>query len=151
MRTRGGNRKFRALRLETGNFAWASQATARKTRILDVIYNASNNELVRTKTLVKNCIITIDATPFKQYYESHYLLPLGRKKDKAVVLAEGEEDPLTKKRGKDALKKYEARQKFATVEPALEEQFLQGRLLGEFFCVNSRVLTFRDDKLQSDP
>lgn len=132
VRTRGGNRKFRALRLETGNFAWASQGTARKTRVLDVIYNASNNELVRTKTLVKNCIITIDATPFKQYYEAHYLLPLGRKKDgKQMQLAEGEEDPLTKKRGKDALKKYEARQKFAKVEPALEEQFVQGRLLGE--------------------
>lgn len=132
MRTRGGNRKFRALRLETGNFAWASQGTARKTRLLDVVYNASNNELVRTKTLVKNCIITIDATPFKQYYEAHYLLPLGRKKDgKQAQLAEGEVDPLTKTRGKDALKKYEARQKFAKVEPALEEQFLQGRLLGE--------------------
>ena len=40
---------------------------AHKTRILDVVYNASNNELVRTKTLVKNCIIQIDATPFKQW------------------------------------------------------------------------------------
>lgn len=133
MRTRGGNRKFRALRLESGNFAWASQGTARKTRILDVVYNASNNELVRTKTLVKNCIITIDATPFKQFYEAHYLLPLGRRKDK-TQLAEGEEDPITKKRGKDAMKKYEARQKFAKLEPALEEQFMQGRLLGEHRC-----------------
>jgi small subunit ribosomal protein S8e len=131
VRTRGGNRKFRALRLETGNFAWASQGTARKTRVLDVVYNASNNELVRTKTLVKNCIITIDATPFKQYYEGHFLLPLGRRKDGKSNLAEGEEDPITKKRGKDALKKYEARQKFAKVEQALEEQFLQGRLLGK--------------------
>jgi small subunit ribosomal protein S8e len=131
VRTRGGNRKFRALRLEGGNFAWASQGAARKTRILDVVYNASNNELVRTKTLVKNCIITIDATPFKQYYESHFLLPLGRKKDQKVQLQEGEEDPLTKKRSKDAMKKYEERQKYAKVEPALEEQFLQGRLLGK--------------------
>lgn len=137
MRTRGGNRKFRALRLDSGNFAWASQGTARKTRILDVIYNASNNELVRTKTLVKNCIITIDATPFKQYFEAHYLLPLGRKKDAKIVLPEGEEDPITKKRGKDAVKKYEERQKFAKVEPALEEQFLQGRLLGELFLLVS--------------
>ena len=131
MRTRGGNRKFRALRLDNGNFAWASQGTARKTRILDVVYNASNNELVRTKTLVKNCIISIDATPFKQFYEAHYLLPLGRKKDGKVQLAEGEEDPLTKKRSAYNQKKYEERQKFAKVEPALEEQFLQGRLLGE--------------------
>lgn len=140
MRTRGGNRKFRALRLETGNFAWASQGSARKTRVLDVVYNASNNELVRTKTLVKNCIITIDATPFKQFYESHYLLPLGRRKDGKSNLAEGEEDPITKKRGRDAMKKYEARQKFAKVEPALEEQFLQGRLLGKHLDASESLL-----------
>ena len=42
-------------------------AISRKTRILDVIYNASNNELVRTKTLVKNCIVQIDSTPFRQW------------------------------------------------------------------------------------
>ena len=35
------------IRLDTGNFAWASEATARKTRIIDVVYNACNNELVR--------------------------------------------------------------------------------------------------------
>ena len=48
VRTRGGNFKQRALRLDTGNFAWASEGVARKTRIADVVYNASNNELVRT-------------------------------------------------------------------------------------------------------
>lgn len=107
--------------------------------MLDVVYNASNNELVRTKTLVKNCIITIDATPFKQYFEGHFLLPLGRKKDgKQAQLAEGEQDPLTKERSKDTLKKYEERQKFATVEPALEEQFVQGRLLGSYFYLFSQ-------------
>ncbi len=31
----------------------------RKARILDVVYNASNNELVRTKTLVKNAIVVV--------------------------------------------------------------------------------------------
>lgn len=142
MRTRGGNRKFRALRLETGNFSWASQGVARKTRVLDVVYNASNNELVRTKTLVKNCIITIDATPFKQFYESHFLLPLGRKKDNKGA-ANDEEDPLTKKRSKDALKKYEARQKFAKLEQALEEQFMQGRLLGKHLMRQWRISQFR--------
>jgi len=59
------------------------------------------------------------------------LLPLGRKKDSKQAATE-EEDPLTKKRGKEAMKKYEERQKYATVEPALEEQFLQGRLLGTY-------------------
>ena len=129
VRTRGGNRKFRALRIDSGNFAWASEGTARKTRIIDVVYNASNNELVRTKTLVKNAIIVIDATPFKQWYESHYLLPLGRKREAKP----GEEDPLSKKRSQKAMKKYLVRQKTAALEPALEEQFTAGRLLGKFY------------------
>ncbi|XP_037886951.1 40S ribosomal protein S8-like [Glossina fuscipes] len=80
VRTRGGNIKLRALRLGTGNFAWSSEGIARKTRIAGVVYNASNNELVRTKTLVKNTIVVIDAMPFRQWYESHYVLPLGRKR-----------------------------------------------------------------------
>ncbi|KAI7685412.1 hypothetical protein SSS_09128 [Sarcoptes scabiei] len=65
VRTRGGNVKHRALRLDHGNFSWSSEHCTRKTRIVDVVYNASNNELVRTKTLVKNCIVLIDATPFR--------------------------------------------------------------------------------------
>ncbi|XP_063697052.1 small ribosomal subunit protein eS8 [Culicoides brevitarsis] len=125
VRTRGGNRKFRALRLEVGNFAWASEGSARKTRILDVVYNASNNELVRTKTLVKNAIVVVDATPFRQYYEGHYLLPLARRKEAKAE----ENDTLTKQRSKKAMKKYLLRQKVAKIDPALEEQFAAGRLL----------------------
>merc|ERR1712189_116560 len=87
VRVRGGNRKFRALRLDQGNFAWGSECCARKTRIIDVVYNASNNELVRTKTLVKNAIVVIDATPFRQWYESHYA-PLNRKKGTKMTEAE---------------------------------------------------------------
>ena len=62
VRVRGGNTKFRAMRLDTGNFSWGSEVCTRKTRILDVVYNASNNELVRTKTLVKGAVVQIDAT-----------------------------------------------------------------------------------------
>ena len=61
VRCRGGNLKYRALRLDTGNFSWGSEVSTRKTRILDVVYNASNNELVRTKTLVKGAIVQVDA------------------------------------------------------------------------------------------
>ena len=32
-------------------------AVARKTKVINVIYNASDNDLVRTNTLVKNCIV----------------------------------------------------------------------------------------------
>ena len=38
---------------------------------LGQVYNASNNELVRTNTLVKSAIIQVDATPFRQWYEAH--------------------------------------------------------------------------------
>ncbi len=72
IRVRGGNYKFRALRVKEGNFNWASEAMAHKTRVINVVYNASNNELVRTNTLVKNCIVTIDATPFAEWYIKQY-------------------------------------------------------------------------------
>lgn len=130
VRTRGGNTKLRALRLDHGNFAWASKGSTRKTRIIDVVYNASNNELVRTKTLVKNAIVVIDATPFRQWYESYFLLPLGRKRDKKGE--QDENDVLNKKRCRKTLEKHQARQKWAKVATALEEQFSSGRILGRF-------------------
>jgi small subunit ribosomal protein S8e len=71
VRVRGGNLKHRALRLDSGNFAWGSEHCTKKTRIVGVQYNASNNELVRTNTLVKGSIVQIDATPFRQWYETH--------------------------------------------------------------------------------
>lgn len=80
IRVRGGNTKFRALRLESGNFSWGTQSTTNKSRIVKVVYNASNNELVRTNTLVKGCIVEIDAVPFRQWYERHYAAPLSKKK-----------------------------------------------------------------------
>lgn len=85
VRTRGGNTKFRALSLETGNFSWGSETVARKTRIINCVYNAANNEFVRTNTLVKGAIVQIDATPFKQFYEQHYGVGLGGKKGKKKV------------------------------------------------------------------
>ncbi|TQD69419.1 hypothetical protein C1H46_045047 [Malus baccata] len=85
IRVRGGNVKWRALRLDTGNFSWGSEAVTRKTRLLDVVYNASNNELVRTQTLVKSAIVQVDAAPFKQWYLQHYGVEIGRKKKTAAA------------------------------------------------------------------
>lgn len=51
-----------------------------RVRILDVNYNASNNELVRTQTIVKSAIVQVDAAPFKQWYLQHYAVELGNKK-----------------------------------------------------------------------
>merc|ERR1712007_394126 len=83
VRCRGGNSKFRALRLDSGNYAWGSENCTKKVRILDVVYNATSNELVRTKTLTKNTIVQIDAQPFKQWYLKKYGVDLGKRtKDK---------------------------------------------------------------------
>ncbi|XP_076819182.1 small ribosomal subunit protein eS8-like [Clavelina lepadiformis] len=133
VRTRGGNRKFRGLRLDTGNFSWGSEACTRKSRIIDVMYNASNNELLRTKTLVKNAIVQVDSAPFRQWYEAHYTQPLGRRK--SSKLSEAEEEILNKKRSSKTQKKYEERKTLPRVLPALEDQFTQGRILA---CISSR-------------
>ncbi|XP_061587404.1 small ribosomal subunit protein eS8-like [Cololabis saira] len=133
VRVRGGNKKYRALRLDVGNFSWGSECCTRKTRIIDVVYNASNNELVRTKTLVKNCILLIDSLPFRQWYEAHYATPLGRKK--GAKLSPEEEEVLNKKRSKKTQKKYDERKKTAKISTLLEEQFQQGKLLA---CIASR-------------
>ena len=129
VRVRGGHIKNRALRLETGNFSWGTESQTRKTRILDVVYNASNNELVRTKTLVKNAIIQIDATPFRQWYEQHYAVAIGKasKTEEKVV-------DVTKK-SKKVQKKYAKRQATRELQPALAELFKTGRLLA---CISSR-------------
>lgn len=125
----GGNRKFRALRLETGNFAWGSEGVTRKTRILDVVYNASNNELVRTKTLVKNCIIQVDSTPFRQWYESHYGVTAGRKRK----TDEKPEEEVSQ--SNNVQKKIEARKADSKIGALLDDQFNTGRL---YACVASR-------------
>jgi len=132
VRTMGGNKKFRALRLDTGNFSWGSEATTRKARVLTVVYNASNNELVRTNTLVKNSIIQIDATPFRQWFEAHYNVALGRKKNAAAP----EDDPLTKPKSRHLVHKLEKRADLAkAIDPHLEQQFFVGRL---YACISSR-------------
>ncbi|KAG0060225.1 40S ribosomal protein, partial [Podila epicladia] len=133
VRTRGGNRKFRAMRLDAGNFSWGSEAISRKTRIVAVVYNSSNNELVRTSTLVKNAIVQIDATPFRQWYEAHYATPIGARKGKGAAKTESEE--VTKARSNHVQRKIEGRKAEAKVDPALDHQFAAGRL---YACLSSR-------------
>merc|ERR1712203_213085 len=84
VRCRGGNSKFRALRIDSGNFAWGSENCSKKVRILDTVYNATSNELVRTKTLLKNTIVQVDAQPFKQWYLKKYGVELGKKSKKGT-------------------------------------------------------------------
>jgi small subunit ribosomal protein S8e len=131
VRGRGGNYKFRALRLDQGNFTWASEAFSSKTRILDVVYNATNNELVRTKTLVKNSIVQVDATPFKKFYAEHYDVELGKKK----IAKEGEAPVEAKKRSNHILATLKKRQASRVIDQHVADQFAAGRLLA---CVASR-------------
>jgi small subunit ribosomal protein S8e len=106
IRVRGGNYKFRALRLDHGNYSWAGESVTRKTRILKVVYNSTNNELVRTNTLVKGSIIQIDSTPFKAWYLQYYNVDLSNKKssEKAKVAAAAAKKDATKKEEKSAKK-----------------------------------------------
>ena len=129
VRCRGGNLKHRALRLDSGNFSWGTEVCTRKVRVLDVSYNASNNELVRTKTLVKGAIVVIDAHPFKSWYEDHYGVKIGLKKTSGEERSQPSID-LTEKSEK-VQKKLKSRQKNRTLESALDQQFASGRILAK--------------------
>ena len=94
--------------------------TTRKTRILDVVYNASNNELVRTKALVKNAIVQVDPTPFKAWYEQHYGVKVGVKKAQKKAAAE---EMAEKKVSNHVQRTHAERQKTRTLDPALDEAF----------------------------
>lgn len=133
VRGRGGNYKYRALRIDQGNFVWQSESFAAKTRVLDVVYNATNNELVRTKTIVKNSIVQVDATPFKKFYHEHYDVELGKKK--AAAVAEGETKPEEKKKSRHIQVVLKKRQAGRVLDTHVSEQFNAGRLLA---CIVSR-------------
>jgi small subunit ribosomal protein S8e len=134
VRVRGGNIKHRAMRLDAGNFAWGSEAITRKTRVIDVVYNASNNELVRTKTLVKSAIVQVDATPFRQWWEAHYGENLSKKKGQhSSAAAAVEATPAASKEAESKLlghreRKQLARKSQAHTDQHLEDQFGAGRL-----------------------
>lgn len=126
VRVRGGHTKLRALRLDHGNFAWASEHSTQKVRILVVSYNAVSNEMVRTNTLVKGAIVQIDATPFKHWYEKHYGVSFGKEGlvnvDENKPIAEGQAPTKLS----HVVKVRQARRK---LDPAIEAAFKTGRLL----------------------
>ncbi|KAK5053263.1 ribosomal protein S8A [Exophiala bonariae] len=131
VRTRGGNTKYRALRIESGNFSWGSEGIARKVRVIVVAFHPSNNELVRTNTLTRSAVVQIDAAPFRTWYEAHYGTTIGRKR--AGQKGEAVED---KKVSKSVTSKREERvKKSGKIESALERQFEAGRL---FAVISSR-------------
>ena len=119
VRGRGGNKKVRAMRLEEGNFTWGSECISRKCKILDVVYNATSNELVRTKTLMKGCVVQIESTPLKAYFVSRYGMDVLPK-----VEGEKEVEKVLKPR---FIKKLEKRDKF--IDPNVSEQLVSGKIL----------------------
>lgn len=131
VRTKGGNRKFRALRLDHGNFTWQSEGITRKSTILNTVYNASNNELVRTKTLVKNAIITIDATPFNNYVSQRYF---GTKKEN-LKDTKHNLDWEPKASSKGVKDKYLKRRLATTLNEKVRSQLHKGSL---YACISSR-------------
>ena len=130
VRGRGGNIKTRALKNDHGTFSWGSEAISCKTRVMDTVYNATNNELVRTKTLVKNAIIFVDSAPFRQWYLKRYDVELNRKK-----LEESNKARADTKRSGHVKARIAGKGKDRAVEPKLAEQFNSGHLLA---CISSR-------------
>lgn len=95
LRVRGGNMKFRALRLDAGSFSWGSESITRQARILEVRYSPVSNELVRTNSLTKSTVVLVDATPFKNWYKQHYGLEID--KSGTTQVTEGHPTSLEKK------------------------------------------------------
>jgi len=123
VRVRGGNVKFRALRLHEGNFSWGSETVTRRVKVLDVVYNATSNELIRTKTLVKGCIVQIDAAPFRDWYFKYYGVHLGKKhKEDAEATT-----TLSKERQRTIARHCKGRR----LDKVFEHQFKVGRLLAK--------------------
>jgi len=83
--------------------------------------------------LVKNAIIQIDATPFKQWYEAHYGIKVGGKKAAKKAAAAGESNDT--KQSNHVLRKIAENQKGRTLDAMLDEQFGSSRMLA---CISSR-------------
>ncbi|CAI2377538.1 unnamed protein product [Moneuplotes crassus] len=77
--TKLGKKKSATLNTELLNYPWQSESVSFKTKNYNTVYNATNNELTRTKTLVKNAIVQIDSTLFRNWYFQHYGIDLSGK------------------------------------------------------------------------
>jgi small subunit ribosomal protein S8e len=96
---------------------------------METSYHPSNNELVRTNTLTKSAIVQIDATPFRNHYETFYGITIGKSKRGRQTTGEAKtEAPEEQKRSRKVERKLAARQTNAKIEPAVESQFANGRL-----------------------
>eukprot|EP01084_Bolivina_argentea_P172124 298179_1 len=127
LRCRGGKFKFRALRLNHGNMSWRSEQCTRKTRVTDVVYHPANHEYVRTKTLTKSAIVTIDATPFKLWYRNYYNIDLSKGTSQMLKFDQN--------MNKEEREDVEKRRKNRILPTNIEEQFKVGKVLA---CISSK-------------
>ena len=137
IRVRGGNHKYRALRLNEGNFNWQSEQVTMKSKIINVVYNASNNEYIRTNTLTKSTIVRIDASPFKKFLAKRYF---GEEDPNYEVGFdwESEEDYKTKRDDSSTKRrelKYLKRRAQTRIESKIQEQINKGHI---YACISSR-------------
>lgn len=87
--------------------------------------------MVRTNTLTKSAIVQIDATPFRNHYESFYGSTIGKSKRarQAAATADAKTDSTEQaKKSKKVERKIASRQAMSKIEPAVESQFANGRL-----------------------
>lgn len=78
VRTRGGNIKHRALRLNNGTFKISNKEY--ECKIAQVMYHPTNTELMRTNTLTKSSVVKIENEDLIKYVKS-----IGEEKDELLV------------------------------------------------------------------
>merc|ERR1711862_813552 len=135
VRSRGGNQKLRALRLNMGNFMWQSEGISHKSKIVNVVYNPVSNELVRTNILTKGTIIFIDATPFSQYVQGHYFGKYNTQKEDKIdwtwETKEDNKDFKLDKNKRDTAATAKFRRINTTIEQALQLALNKGSVLAK--------------------
>ena len=108
-----------------------------KSKIINVVYNASNNEYIRTNTLTKSTIVRIDASPFKKFLAKRYF---GEEDPNYEVGFdwESEEDYKTKRDDSSTKRrelKYLKRRAQTRIESKIQEQINKGHI---YACISSR-------------
>lgn len=63
-RARGGNKKYKALRLSEGSFLLKTTNSVKPSKIIEVMYHPTNNDYVRTNTITKSSVVKISADSF---------------------------------------------------------------------------------------
>ena len=59
LRVRGGNKKYRALRLDTGNFSWGSESITRKTRYVNQMGPSAGLQIGGGRTFFRSPFRTV--------------------------------------------------------------------------------------------